>query len=116
MTLAARILAAWGLLVGVIAVVAWIWTSDRLPPSLLTAVACASLLLAAYVQVRKPREPAIRYVTDVSLGPVVLALGAAVMLNGVAFGYWLVLAGVGVGVVGLAVLVGELASGREAHR
>jgi hypothetical protein len=115
MTLAATVILAWGILVGVFAVVLWVWTPDRLPPSLLSGVAFAALLLAAYLQLRRPGEPPVRLVADLSVGPVLLGLGAAMMLNGVAFGLWLVLAGAGVFAVGLVALLGELRSARRAR-
>jgi hypothetical protein len=116
MTVAARLILAWSLLVGTLAVVLWIWTSDRLPPSLISAVAFGSLLLAVYVQLRKPHEPEVRLVPDISLGPVLLGLGVATMLNGVALGLWLVYAGAGITALGVAVLAQELRASREVRR
>jgi hypothetical protein len=115
MTIPAAAILAWGLLLGALAVVLWLWTPDRLPPSLISGAAFAALLLAAYLQLRKPREPPVRMVTDISVGPVLLGLGVAAMLNGIAFGLWLVLAGAGLSGLGAIVLAGELLAVRRAR-
>jgi len=98
-------LAAW---LGALAAMLWVWTSDDLAPALLTGAAAALAVLALYAVARGAQPPAQRLLPESSLPTVLLAFGLAVMLNGLAFGLWLVLIGAEVALLGIAGLLGEL--------
>jgi hypothetical protein len=103
-------LAAW---LGALAAMLWVWTSDDLPPALLTGAAAALAVLALYAVARGAEPPAQRLLPESSLPTAVLAFGLAVMLNGLAFGLWLVLIGVEIALMGIAGLLSELWTRRK---
>ncbi len=99
-------LIGWGLWLGLLATVLWIWTPDPLPPALLGAAALGSVLLGVVALLQGWTERS-RHLPDSSLPTVLVAFGAAMTLNGVAFGIWLVLIGGEVFILGLALLLRE---------
>lgn len=115
MSRAALWLGGVGLVLAALAVAGWIWSRSILPPAVFTGQAFACLAAAVILGRRAPSERD-RFLPDLSYGTVALALGAAMMLNGVAFGLWLVLIGAGVAGLGLAWLLGELLAARRVAR
>jgi len=103
-----KIAAAWmgglALWMGALALVLWLWTSDPLPPALLTGAAVALVLIALYAATA--REPAgSRTLARSSLPTVVMVFGIAMALNGLTFGLFLILIGAEVAALGVAGLV-----------
>lgn len=103
-----KIAAAWmgglALWMGALALVLWLWTSDPLPPALLTGAAVALVLIALYAATA--REPAgSRTLARSSLPTVVIVFGIAMALNGLTFGLFLILIGAEVAALGVAGLV-----------
>jgi len=106
-----RIGAIWigalSLWIGGLALVLWLWTNDDLQPSLLTGAAVALALLALYAAVRGERPSGPRRLAQSSLPTVVIVVGLAMMLNGLAFGLFLILIGAEVAALGVALLVAQ---------
>ncbi len=98
-----------------VAVVGWIWSESVLPPAVFTGQAVACFAAAGILEMRRAREGS-RILPDLSYSIIAVAIGAAMMLNGVAFGLWLVLIGAGIVVFGLGGLVRELLAERRALR
>lgn len=97
------------------AVVGWIWSESVLPPAVFTAQGIACLVGALVLELRRsPERP--RLLPDLSYSTIAVAVGAAMMLNGVAFGLWLVLIGAGLVVLGLGGLAREHLAARRAAR
>jgi hypothetical protein len=103
--------AAW---LSILAAVLWVWSSDELPPALLSAAAAATWLLGGWLALRRRRRE-LRLIPDLSLPTVLLALGAAAAANGAVFGLWLILIGAGLAALGLAGVLRELAAARRAR-
>jgi Na+/H+ antiporter NhaD/arsenite permease-like protein len=103
----------FGLWLGVLATVLWLWNGDPLAPILLTGAAVAMVLLALYAVALRVRPIETRLLGDASLPTVVLVFGIAMMVNGAEFGLWLVLIGAEVAVLGLGGLVRELVVSRR---
>lgn len=103
-------LALW---IGTLSLVLWLWTSDDLPPALLSGAAVALALIAVFAAtVSEKAGP--RTLARSSLPTVVLVLGLAMALNGLAFGLFLILIGAEVAALGLAGLVLQLVNERRA--
>src|SRR5262249_41634472 len=83
----------FGLWMGVLATILWLWNGDELAPILLTGAAAAMVLLALYTIALRARPIETRLLGDASLPTVVLVFGIAMMVNGAEFGLWLVLIG-----------------------
>jgi hypothetical protein len=115
-----RIAALWigglGLWMGTLSLVLWLWTSDDLPPALLTGAAVALGLIAAFAATRPDEAPGTRRVAVSSLPTVVLVFGLAMALNGLTFGLFLILIGAEVAVLGLAGLIAQYVAARRATR
>lgn len=109
---AAAVVLVWALMLGALALVLAVWSTDALARGLLFGAAAATLLVAVVALVAG-REPAARTVPDVSVSTAVFALGLAAFVLGGVFGTWLVLLGLGLAVVGLAALGRELVSARR---
>jgi hypothetical protein len=113
-----RIAALWigglALWMGTLSLVLWLWTSDDLPPALLSGAAVALALLAAFAATRPDEAPAARRVAASSLPTVVLVFGLAMALNGLAFGLFLILIGAEVAALGLAGLIAQYVAVRRA--
>lgn len=105
-------LAAW---MGTLALVLWLWTSDELPPALLTGGAVALALIALYAALVS-ELPAQRRLPESSLATVAIVFGLAMMVNGLAFGLFLILIGAEVAALGIAGLVIEHLEDRRARR
>jgi membrane associated rhomboid family serine protease len=103
----------WTAWIGALAVVLWVWAHDPLLPALLSGATAAALAVAVYVLLRPGRPVEARRLPDVSVPSVVLALAAAMLLLGLAFGTWIVLIGAWVLVAGLVGLARELAGQRS---
>ncbi|MGH2994525.1 MAG: hypothetical protein ACRDL1_13470 [Solirubrobacterales bacterium] len=105
-------LALW---MGALSLVLWLWTTDDLPPALLTGAAVALALIALYAATRSEDVPHTRHLADSSLPTVVVVFGLAMMLNGLAFGLFLILIGAEVVALGLAGLVLQFVAERRAR-
>lgn len=108
-------LAAVGSVLTVVAIVGWIWSEDVLPPAVFTGQAVACFAIAAFIARRELVER-VRALPDLSYATVAVGLGASAMLNGVAFGLWLVLIGAGITAFGLGGLVREHLAARRTLR
>jgi hypothetical protein len=106
-------LALW---MGTLSLLLWLWTSDDLPPALLTGAAVALALLAAFAATRREETAGTRRVPLSSLPTVVLVFGLAMALNGLAFGLFLILIGAEVAALGLAGLIAQHVAERRATR
>jgi hypothetical protein len=114
-----KIAAAWmgglALWMGALSLVLWLWTSDPLPPALLTGAAVALVLIALYAAMA--REPAgSRTLARSSLPTVVIVFGIAMAINGLTFGLFLILIGAEVAALGVGGLVLQLLNERRARR
>jgi hypothetical protein len=112
-----RIAALWmgglALWMGTLSLVLWLWTSDDLPPALLTGAALALALIALYAAI-VPEAAGPRRLATSSLPTVVLVLGLAMILNGLTFGLFLILIGAEVAALGVAGLVAQFVAERRA--
>lgn len=105
---------AWAAWLSTLATVQAVWRPDRyLPWALSAGAATAAWLLGLYLLARRRRAEGFRMLPDLSFSVVLLALGVAAMLNGAAFGLWLVLLGGGLVLVGLGGVVRELRAERQ---
>ena len=73
-------LAAW---MGTLSLVLWLWTSDELPPALLTGAAIALAAIALYAALVS-ELPAQRRLPESGLPTVAIVFGLAMMVNGLA--------------------------------
>ena len=105
-------LALW---LGALSALLWVWTHDDLAPALLSGTAVAIGLVALYGAARGD-APVARLLPDSSLPVVVLVVGLAMMLNGLAFGLWLILIGAEIALLGAIGLVGEFLTRHGAER
>jgi hypothetical protein len=103
-------LALW---IGILSLVLWLWTSDHLPPALLSGAAVALALIALFAATVS-EEAGPRTLARSSLPTVVLVFGLAMALNGLAFGLFLILIGAEVAALGLGGLVLQLVNERRA--
>jgi tellurite resistance protein TehA-like permease len=114
-----KIAAAWtgglALWIGVLSLVLWLWTSDPLPPALLTGVAVALALVAMYAATAREATGS-RTLVSSSLPTVVIVIGIAMALNGLTFGLFLILIGAEVVALGVGGLVLQLRNERRAAR
>jgi hypothetical protein len=110
---------AWLLGVGVVllvvAIVGWVWSESVIPPAVFTGQGVLCLVVALVLELKRPRERPLP-LPDLSYSTLALGIGAALMLNGVAFGLWLVLIGAGLAAAGIGGLVRELLAGWRAAR
>lgn len=113
MSRAPGVLVVWGVFLSGLAGMLWAWSSDPLPPALLTAAAAASYLGAAGIVLycRRARARALR-IPGASPSSALLGLGVSVALLGFGLGRWLVWLGGGIVLVSLIGLAVELAGGR----
>ncbi len=104
----------WAAWLSALATVQAIWRPDRyLPWALSAGAATAAWLIGLFLVVRRRRREGLRLLPDLSFSVVLLALGVAAMLNGAAFGLWLVLIGGGMTAIGLGGVARELRAERE---
>jgi hypothetical protein len=107
---------AWAVLLTALTAMLWIWSpGDELAIAVLGGSAAATWLLGVMLTLgsrRAEREPLGRVVPELSPGAALVAIALAAMLLGAEAGLWLVLAGGGLLVFGLAVLARELRTGR----
>jgi hypothetical protein len=85
----------------------WIWHSNTEEPALLTGALLGWVLISLIGLSVLAREPVERLLPSSSLATVLVAIGIATMLNGLAFGLWLILIGAEITLLGIAALVGE---------
>jgi hypothetical protein len=113
-----RIAALWmgglALWMGALSLVLWLWTSDDLPPALLSGAAVALALIALYAGTVAEEAERPRRLATSSLPTVVLVLGLAMILNGFTFGLFLILIGAEVAALGVAGLVAQFVAERRA--
>jgi hypothetical protein len=113
-----RIAAAWigGLAVwiGALSLVLWLWGGDELAPALLTGAAVALAGIALYAA-QASELPADRRLAESSLPTVAIVFGLAMMVNGLAFGLFLILIGAEVAALGVAGLLLQLIAERRAR-
>jgi hypothetical protein len=105
-------LAAW---MGLLSLLLWLWIDEELAPALLSGAAVALALIALYAAVRSGEAAGSRRLAESSLPTVVIAFGAAMALNGLAFGLFLILIGAEVMALGVAGLVIEHLEDRRAR-
>lgn len=104
-----------GVVLAAIAIVGWVWSESVLPPAVFTGQAVVCLGAALVLELRRERERPLR-IPDLSYSTSAVGIGAATMLNGVAFGLWLVLIGAGIVAFGLGGLLREHLAARRAER
>ena len=104
------------LLLGALSGVLWVWTHDDLAPALLSGAAVGIALVALYAAARGGDGPVARLLPESSLPVVVLTFGISMMLNGLAFGLWLILIGAEVALLGAIGLTGEFLTRGRAER
>ena len=109
---------AWGLLLGVLLALQFLFPTDMPSWELTAGAAGATLLLALglYRYRRRPAAPDEVPAAETSYSTVAAAAGAAVAIMGSAFGAWLYLPGLGLFVLGLVGVVLELVGERGARR
>jgi hypothetical protein len=120
-TRAAVPLLAYAGLVGVLAVVLWVWDSDPLPPALLGAAAVATAVTAGAWGVHGRRiaragAADVRAVPDLSAATALLGFALPTMLVGLKLGLYLVYIGGGVTALCLGGLMREALAVRRARR
>ncbi len=114
MTWSARLVFAWAAWLSVLTTVQAVWRPDRyLPWALSAGAATAAWLLGLFLLLRHRRTDWLRRIPDLSFSVVLIALGVAAMLNGAAFGLWLVLVGGGLVLIGLGGVGRELLAERR---
>jgi hypothetical protein len=117
-------LACYAALLGITAAVLWVWSPYALPSALLTGGAVAIAVIALAVAVRdraEARAPGTetveRPVPDYSVSILALAYALPTMLVGAYLGFYLILIGGGVLLLGLGGLIREWRAERSAvHR
>jgi heme A synthase len=117
-------LAIYALLIGITSAVLWAWTSDTLPPALLSGGALAFAVIAAIVAIRGRRldergelpEAKDRPVPDLSFATVAIGLGIINVVVGLYLGLYLILIGAAILGFGVAGLIRETLAERRAFR
>lgn len=106
---------AWATLLTVLAAVLWVWSSDHVPPGILTGAAGIAWLVGLYALLRPGERPRLRVrpELDLSFPSVLVALAIAMLLAGTLFGEWLLLIGAGALVAGLLGVARELHAERR---
>ena len=112
MSRGALMFGAWGLWIGAWAVTLWIWGEATVPLVAFGAAAAAAALAAGYVVVSRPDPDPPRTLADSSAAPPLIAAGIVLVLNGLAFGLWLVLTGAEIATFGLGLLIAEVRRAR----
>ena len=114
-------LACYAALIGITAAVLWVWSPYALPSALLTGGAVAIAVIALAVAVRdraEARAPGTemveRPVPDYSVSILALAYALPTMLVGAYLGFYLILIGGGVLLLGLGGLIREWRAERSA--
>jgi hypothetical protein len=102
MRLAAIWIGGLGLWMGALSLLLWLWTGAELAPALLTGAAVALAVIAAFVAILPAEAAGPRTLAESSLPTVVVVIGAAMTVNGLVFGLFLILIGAEVAALGLA--------------
>jgi hypothetical protein len=117
---ASRILALWAVLVGALAVMAWIWQSDKLPGLLLTIGALVIASTAALLALAgaggddgADDTDAVRLVPELSVATMGVGIAVPMILIGLGFGLYLVLIGAGILALSIGGLIREHLAERE---
>jgi hypothetical protein len=113
MSRAAVPLLGWAALLTVLASVLWIWTPDDLPPAILSGAAGLAWAVGLVAMTRRRPPPPLRTAPDLSLASVMVAVAVAMLVVGALVGPWLVFAGAGALVIGLAGVTRELLAQRR---
>ena len=98
----------WGVMLGLLAVVLWLWTPAGLPPAIFGGSALLICLIGLFVLLRERPTPTARAMPDLSVSSVLVAFALALLLLGALVGEWLVLIGAGALVLGLVGVGREL--------
>jgi hypothetical protein len=110
------VLAGWGAMLTVLALVLGLWSPPQYVWALLAGAALALLPLGAIMLFRAGRGDDPRALPDTSLPTVVIAGGLAVITLGLAAGVWLAAVGVEILLLGAFGLIRELRAQRRARR
>lgn len=110
------VLAGWGAMVSVLALVLWLWSPPQHDWALLAGAALGLAPLGWIMLVPGGRSDEPRAIPDTSLPTVVVASGVAVIVLGLAAGVWLAVIGVEILVLGGFALIRELRAQRRARR
>jgi hypothetical protein len=86
------VLAGWAAWTGVLATGILVWSGDGVASGLLGGAAVGALLIAG-LRMLFGTDPRERALVDTSGAPPLLAIGLTLVVNGIAFGLWLVLVG-----------------------
>jgi hypothetical protein len=107
-------LLVWATFLAALAGMLWIWTDDAIPIALLGGAALATAVVAAVAALAgRTLGEEVRWVPDMSLATAVIAAGLTAVVLGAEAGLWLVYAGVGMTLFGVAGLVRESAGARK---
>jgi hypothetical protein len=103
--------ACWAAWTGALAAGILVWSGDAVASALLGGVAAAALLLAG-LRVLFGADPQERALVDTSGSPPLLAIGLTLIVNGIAFGLWLVLVGLELLALGALLLLRDRRAAR----
>lgn len=119
-------LLVWGSLIAVILALNWVWTGDAIQVASFAFTVLTVLGWALALVLQRPREALRRgqpspsdepqTVSSASYGSMLLAVGAATIVFGLAFGQFLVFFGAGLMVVAAGVVARELHAERRARQ
>jgi hypothetical protein len=96
----------WGLWLGALALMLWIWTDDEVGRVVFAAAAVAIVLIGVLVAIA-PDPGEERRISGSSVATVLVAIGIAVGLSGFTAGFWLNLIGLEIIAFGVAGLIRE---------
>lgn len=120
-------LMVWGTLVAVLLALNWVWTGDAIQVASFGFTVATVVVWVVVLGLRRPRREAVRRgppaapkgpeaVTMASYGSVLLAVGAASIVFGFAFGHFPIYFGIGLVVIAAGVIVREQRAQRSAAR
>ena len=110
------VLAVWGAMLAVLALVLALWSPPQYAWALLAGAALGLVPLGWLMLVPGGRSDEPKAVPDTSLPTVVVAAGVAVIVLGLAAGPWLAVIGVEILALGGFALIRELRAQRRARR
>lgn len=119
-------LLVWGSLIALLLALCWVWTGDTIQVASFGFTVVTVIGWVVVLTLRRPRQALRRgppeplqepeAVPSASFGSVLLAVGAASAVFGLAFGHFLIYFGAGVMVVALGAIVREHRAERRARR